>query len=39
MAEETARANGIEIVYETIGDPGKPPVLLVMHSAKNLRPY
>jgi pimeloyl-ACP methyl ester carboxylesterase len=30
MAEETARANGIDIVYETIGDPGKPPLLLVM---------
>src|SRR5215212_9129550 len=30
MAEETARANGIEIVYETIGDPAKPPLLLVM---------
>jgi pimeloyl-ACP methyl ester carboxylesterase len=30
MAEETARANGIEIVYETIGDPSDPPLLLVM---------
>jgi pimeloyl-ACP methyl ester carboxylesterase len=30
MAEETARANGIEIVYETIGDPSNPPLLLVM---------
>jgi pimeloyl-ACP methyl ester carboxylesterase len=30
MAEETARANGIEIAYETIGDPSKPPLLLVM---------
>jgi pimeloyl-ACP methyl ester carboxylesterase len=30
MAEETAHANGIEIVYETIGDPSKPPLLLVM---------
>jgi pimeloyl-ACP methyl ester carboxylesterase len=30
MAEETARVNGIEIVYETIGDSGKPPLLLVM---------
>jgi pimeloyl-ACP methyl ester carboxylesterase len=30
MAEETARANGIEIVYETIGDPANPPLLLVM---------
>ena len=30
MAEETARANGIEIVYETIGDRSNPPLLLVM---------
>jgi pimeloyl-ACP methyl ester carboxylesterase len=30
MAEETARANGIEIVYETIGAPSNPPLLLVM---------
>src|SRR5215213_670894 len=30
MAEETARVNGIEIVYETIGDPSDPPLLLVM---------
>jgi pimeloyl-ACP methyl ester carboxylesterase len=30
MAEETARANGIEIAYETIGDPSNPPLLLVM---------
>jgi pimeloyl-ACP methyl ester carboxylesterase len=30
MAEETASANGIEIVYETIGDPSNPPLLLVM---------
>ncbi len=30
MAEETARANGIEIVYETIGDPSGRPLLLVM---------
>jgi pimeloyl-ACP methyl ester carboxylesterase len=30
MAEERAPANGIEIVYETIGDPGDPPLLLVM---------
>jgi pimeloyl-ACP methyl ester carboxylesterase len=28
--EETAPANGIEIVYETIGDPADPPLLLVM---------
>jgi pimeloyl-ACP methyl ester carboxylesterase len=30
MAEQTAQANGIEIVYETIGDPSDPPLLLVM---------
>jgi pimeloyl-ACP methyl ester carboxylesterase len=30
MAEERAPANGIEIVYETIGDPSDPPLLLVM---------
>jgi pimeloyl-ACP methyl ester carboxylesterase len=30
MAEERATANGIEIVYETIGDPSDPPLLLVM---------
>jgi pimeloyl-ACP methyl ester carboxylesterase len=30
MAEETANVNGIEIVYETIGDPANPPLLLVM---------
>ena len=30
MAEERASANGIEIVYETIGDPSNPPLLLVM---------
>jgi pimeloyl-ACP methyl ester carboxylesterase len=30
MAEERARANGIEIVYETIGDPSNPPLLLIM---------
>jgi pimeloyl-ACP methyl ester carboxylesterase len=30
MAEERAAANGIEIVYETIGDPSNPPLLLVM---------
>ncbi|MEA2362181.1 MAG: hypothetical protein QOD71_1326 [Thermoleophilaceae bacterium] len=30
MAEETARANGIEIAYETNGDPSNPPLLLVM---------
>jgi pimeloyl-ACP methyl ester carboxylesterase len=30
MAEQTADANGIEIVYETIGDPSHRPLLLVM---------
>jgi pimeloyl-ACP methyl ester carboxylesterase len=30
MAEESAPANGIEIVYETIGDASDPPLLLVM---------
>jgi pimeloyl-ACP methyl ester carboxylesterase len=30
MPEEVAQANGIEIVYETIGDPSDPPLLLVM---------
>jgi pimeloyl-ACP methyl ester carboxylesterase len=30
MAEELAKANGIEIAYETIGDPSEPPLLLVM---------
>jgi pimeloyl-ACP methyl ester carboxylesterase len=30
MVEETARANGIEIVYEEFGDPAAPTMLLVM---------
>jgi pimeloyl-ACP methyl ester carboxylesterase len=30
MAEQLARANGIEIAYETIGDRSNPPLLLVM---------
>jgi pimeloyl-ACP methyl ester carboxylesterase len=30
MAEERAAANGIEIAYETIGDPSNPALLLVM---------
>jgi pimeloyl-ACP methyl ester carboxylesterase len=30
MAEQRATANGIEIVYETIGDPSNPALLLVM---------
>ena len=31
-----ARANGIEIEYETFGDPGDPPLLLVMGLAAQL---
>jgi pimeloyl-ACP methyl ester carboxylesterase len=30
MAEQTAHVNGIEVAYETIGDPSNPPLLLVM---------
>ena len=30
MAEQKAHVNGIEIAYETIGDPSNPPLLLVM---------
>jgi len=30
MTEQLASANGIEIAYETIGDPSNPPLLLVM---------
>jgi pimeloyl-ACP methyl ester carboxylesterase len=30
MAEETANVNGMQIVYETIGDPANTPLLLVM---------
>jgi pimeloyl-ACP methyl ester carboxylesterase len=30
VAEQRAQANGIEIVYDTIGDPSDPPLLLVM---------
>jgi pimeloyl-ACP methyl ester carboxylesterase len=30
MAEERAAANGIEIAYETVGDPSNPALLLVM---------
>jgi pimeloyl-ACP methyl ester carboxylesterase len=29
-AEERARLNGVELVYETFGDPSQPPLLLVM---------
>ena len=30
MSEERAHVNGIDIVYETIGDPSDPPMLLIM---------
>jgi hypothetical protein len=30
MAEERVRVNGVEIVYETIGEPTDTPLLLVM---------
>ncbi len=30
MPEQTAAANGIEIAYETLGDPGGEPLLLIM---------
>ena len=30
MEEQTAQVNGIELAYETIGDPSSPPLLLVM---------
>jgi pimeloyl-ACP methyl ester carboxylesterase len=30
MGEERVNANGIEIAYETIGDPADPPLLLIM---------
>jgi pimeloyl-ACP methyl ester carboxylesterase len=30
VAEQTAQVNGIEIAYDTIGDPSNPPLLLVM---------
>jgi pimeloyl-ACP methyl ester carboxylesterase len=30
MGEERVSANGIEIAYETIGDPADPPLLLIM---------
>jgi pimeloyl-ACP methyl ester carboxylesterase len=30
VAEQRAQVDGIEIVYETIGDPSDPPLLLVM---------
>jgi pimeloyl-ACP methyl ester carboxylesterase len=30
MSEEIAQANGIEIAYETIGDPSNPPLLMIM---------
>ena len=30
MTEQIAAVNGIEIAYETFGDPGDPPLLLIM---------
>ena len=30
MTEQIAQANGIEIAYETFGDPERPAILLVM---------
>jgi pimeloyl-ACP methyl ester carboxylesterase len=30
MAVQTTKANGMELAYEQIGDPGNPPVLLIM---------
>jgi pimeloyl-ACP methyl ester carboxylesterase len=30
MAEESVRVGELELVYETIGDAGDPPLLLVM---------
>ena len=30
MPEQRAQVNGIDIVYETIGDPSDPPLLLIM---------
>jgi pimeloyl-ACP methyl ester carboxylesterase len=36
MAEQIARVNGIEIAYETFGDPSDPPLLLVMGLATQM---
>ena len=36
MAEQIARANGIEIAYETFGDPADPPLLLIMGLATQM---
>jgi pimeloyl-ACP methyl ester carboxylesterase len=36
MAEQLAHANGIEIAYDTFGDPGRPPLLLVMGLATQM---
>jgi pimeloyl-ACP methyl ester carboxylesterase len=36
MAEQIARANGMEIAYETFGDPSDPPLLLVMGLASQM---
>jgi pimeloyl-ACP methyl ester carboxylesterase len=36
MAERIAQANGVEIAYETFGDPEDPPLLLVMGLASQM---
>jgi pimeloyl-ACP methyl ester carboxylesterase len=36
MAEQLAEANGIQIAYETFGDPADPPLLLVMGLASQM---
>jgi pimeloyl-ACP methyl ester carboxylesterase len=36
MAEKIAKVNGIEIAYETFGDPSDPPLLLVMGLATQM---
>jgi pimeloyl-ACP methyl ester carboxylesterase len=36
MTEQIAKANGIEIAYETFGDPADPPLLLIMGLASQM---
>jgi pimeloyl-ACP methyl ester carboxylesterase len=36
MAEQVAEVNGIEIAYETFGDPSDPPLLLIMGLASQM---
>jgi pimeloyl-ACP methyl ester carboxylesterase len=36
MAEQVAKVNGIEIAYETFGDPSDPPLLLIMGLASQM---